>query len=168
MHKTILFVSHDLDEAIKLGDQITLMEGGRIVQTGSGEDIVLRPATPYVADFVQHMNPLQVLSGSTVLKRVDELRVDGGIGWRDGGVDYLVRLGPGDTVLDAQAGGQPTPIVPLAHASAQDLTVAAVETSIGELISTVHKTGRPVLLTEGTRLMGVCGATELLAALAKR
>lgn len=168
VHKTILFVSHDLDEAIKLGDQITLMEGGRIVQTGSAEDIVLRPATPYVADFVQHMNPLQVLSGSTVLKRVDELRVEGGIGWRDSGVDYMVRLGPGDTVLDAQAGGQPTPIVPLAHALAQDLTVASVETSIGELISTVHRTGRPVLLTDGARLIGVCGATELLAALANK
>ena len=61
LKKTILFVSHDLDEAIKLGNQIVIMEGGRIIQAGSVQDIVLRPATPYVSDFVRHMNPLQAL-----------------------------------------------------------------------------------------------------------
>ena len=66
--KTILFVSHDLDEALKLGDQITIMEGGRIVQTGTAQDIVLRPATDYVAQFVRHMNPLSVLTGADVMR----------------------------------------------------------------------------------------------------
>jgi glycine betaine/proline transport system ATP-binding protein len=55
--KTILFVSHDLDEALKLGDTVTILEGGRIVQTGSGRDIVERPADEYVAEFVRHVNP---------------------------------------------------------------------------------------------------------------
>ena len=57
VRKTILFVSHDLDEALKLGDQVTIMEGGRIVQTGTGRDIVERPADDYVAEFVHHVNP---------------------------------------------------------------------------------------------------------------
>src|SRR5215475_12014056 len=51
--KTILFVSHDLDEALKLGDHITIMEGGRIVQSGTAQDIVQRPANEYVAEFVR-------------------------------------------------------------------------------------------------------------------
>jgi glycine betaine/proline transport system ATP-binding protein len=55
--KTILFVSHDLDEALKLGDKVTILEGGRIVQTGTGRDIVERPADEYVAEFVRHVNP---------------------------------------------------------------------------------------------------------------
>src|SRR5215470_7489355 len=55
--KTILFVSHDLDEALKLGDHITILEGGRIVQTGTAHDIVDRPANEYVAEFVRHINP---------------------------------------------------------------------------------------------------------------
>jgi glycine betaine/proline transport system ATP-binding protein len=55
--KTILFVSHDLDEALKLGDRVTILEGGRIVQTGTGRDIVERPADEYVAEFVRHVNP---------------------------------------------------------------------------------------------------------------
>ena len=60
--RTILFVSHDLDEAFKLGNRIALMEGGRIVQTGTAREILARPANGYVADFVAHMNPLEVLT----------------------------------------------------------------------------------------------------------
>ena len=61
LKKTILFVSHDLDEAIKLGNRIVIMEGGRIVQAGTVQDIVLRPADTYVEEFVRHMNPLDAL-----------------------------------------------------------------------------------------------------------
>ncbi len=61
LKRTIVFVSHDLEEAVKLGQTISIMEGGRIVQTGRPEDIVLRPANGYVADFVAHLNPLSVL-----------------------------------------------------------------------------------------------------------
>ena len=61
MRCTIVFVSHDLEEAVKLGNTITIMEGGRIVQSGRPEDIVLRPADDYVTDFVAHLNPLSVL-----------------------------------------------------------------------------------------------------------
>jgi glycine betaine/proline transport system ATP-binding protein len=67
MHCTIVFVSHDLEEAVKLGNTITIMEGGRIVQTGAPEDIVLRPANAYVADFVAHLNPLSVLTATDAM-----------------------------------------------------------------------------------------------------
>ena len=61
LRRTILFVTHDLDEALRLGDRIAIMEGGRIVQVGTAAEIVSAPATAYVADFVAHMNPLGVL-----------------------------------------------------------------------------------------------------------
>jgi len=64
--KTILFVSHDLDEALKLGDKVTILEGGRIVQSGTGRDIVERPADDYVAEFVRHVNPRTVIKGATL------------------------------------------------------------------------------------------------------
>ena len=67
LHCTIVFVSHDLEEAVKLGNTITIMEGGRIVQTGAPEDIVLRPANAYVADFVAHLNPLSVLTATDAM-----------------------------------------------------------------------------------------------------
>jgi len=65
--RTILFVSHDLDEALKIGARIAIMEGGRMIQTGAPHDIVLNPATGYVADFVANMNPLGVLRAAEVM-----------------------------------------------------------------------------------------------------
>src|SRR6056297_1887378 len=66
--KTIIFVSHDLDEAFKLGDRIAIMEGGRIVQCVTPQEIFTNPATGYVADFVAHMNPLGVLCARDVME----------------------------------------------------------------------------------------------------
>jgi glycine betaine/proline transport system ATP-binding protein len=61
LRKTILFVSHDLDEALKIGDRVSILEGGRIVQTGTARQIVETPANEYVAEFVRHVNPRTVL-----------------------------------------------------------------------------------------------------------
>ncbi len=61
LKRTIIFVSHDLDEAFKLGNRIAIMEGGRIIQCGTPSQIFTAPANAYVADFVAHMNPLGVL-----------------------------------------------------------------------------------------------------------
>jgi glycine betaine/proline transport system ATP-binding protein len=61
LKRTIIFVSHDLDEAFKLGNRIAIMEGGRIIQCGTPAEIFTRPANAHVADFVAHMNPLAVL-----------------------------------------------------------------------------------------------------------
>ena len=65
--RTIIFVSHDLDEAFKLGNRIAIMEGGRIVQCGTPRDIFTNPANGYVAEFVAHMNPLGVLTARDVM-----------------------------------------------------------------------------------------------------
>ena len=60
--RTIVFVSHDLDEAFRLGNRIALMQEGRIVQIGTAREIIAHPASGYVADFVAHMNPIPVLT----------------------------------------------------------------------------------------------------------
>ena len=73
LRKTILFVSHDLDEAFKIGDRIAIMEGGRIVQQGTPREIYSAPADAYVADFVAHMNPLGVLTASDVMEPGDPM-----------------------------------------------------------------------------------------------
>jgi glycine betaine/proline transport system ATP-binding protein len=68
LKRTIIFVSHDLDEAFKLGNRIAIMEGGRIVQCGTPRDIFSDPANAYVADFVANMNPLGVLCARDVME----------------------------------------------------------------------------------------------------
>ena len=67
LNRTIIFVSHDLDEAFKIGNRIAIMEGGRIVQCGTPRDIFSNPATGYVAEFVANMNPLGVLRARDVM-----------------------------------------------------------------------------------------------------
>ncbi|HAC48886.1 MAG TPA: choline ABC transporter ATP-binding protein, partial [Sulfitobacter sp.] len=67
LNRTIIFVSHDLDEAFKLGGRIAIMEGGRIVQIGTPREIFSNPASDYVAEFVANMNPLEVLTARDVM-----------------------------------------------------------------------------------------------------
>jgi glycine betaine/proline transport system ATP-binding protein len=67
LERTIVFVSHDLDEAFKLGNRIAIMEGGRIVQCGTPQEIIAAPANDYVADFIANMNPLGVLRAEDVM-----------------------------------------------------------------------------------------------------
>ena len=70
LKRTLIFVSHDLDEAFKLGNRIAIMEGGRIVQCGTPSEIFRNPVDAYVAEFVQHMNPLGVLRVRDLMKPV--------------------------------------------------------------------------------------------------
>ncbi|MFV0302046.1 MAG: glycine betaine/L-proline ABC transporter ATP-binding protein [Paracoccus sp. (in: a-proteobacteria)] len=67
VRKTIVFITHDLDEALRIGDRIALLRDGTVIQQGSAQDIVLRPADDYVANFVQHVDRGRVLRVSTVM-----------------------------------------------------------------------------------------------------
>jgi glycine betaine/proline transport system ATP-binding protein len=73
MRKTIVFISHDLDEALKLGDRIVLMKDGAIVQVGSPEDILTQPSTEYVARFVEEVDITKVLYAESVMKKVHDV-----------------------------------------------------------------------------------------------
>ncbi|MFI0544657.1 glycine betaine/L-proline ABC transporter ATP-binding protein [Streptomyces sp. WSLK1-3] len=67
LKKTIVFITHDLNEAMRLGDRIAVMRDGRIVQTGSAEDILVRPADDYVASFTKDVDRSRVLTASAVM-----------------------------------------------------------------------------------------------------
>ncbi|WP_197284950.1 quaternary amine ABC transporter ATP-binding protein [Sciscionella sediminilitoris] len=67
--KTIIFITHDLNEAMRLGDHIAVMREGRIVQIGTAEDILNDPANDYVAQFVQDVDRAKVLSATSVMER---------------------------------------------------------------------------------------------------
>ena len=86
--RTIIFVSHDLDEAFKLGGRIAIMEGGRIVQCGTPRDIFSNPVSDYVADFVANMNPLGVLRARDVMGPI----IDGSAGKVDAETPVQVLL----------------------------------------------------------------------------
>lgn len=78
MGKTTLFITHDLDEAIRMGTRIAIMKDGVIVQIGTPEDIVTDPADDYVADFVQGISRLKLVFAHTVMQPVDAYQQTGG------------------------------------------------------------------------------------------
>ncbi|MFJ3902649.1 glycine betaine/L-proline ABC transporter ATP-binding protein [Streptomyces sp. NPDC090025] len=67
LKKTIVFITHDLNEAMRLGDRIAVMRDGRIVQLGTAEDILVRPANDYVASFIQDVDRTRVLTAAAVM-----------------------------------------------------------------------------------------------------
>jgi len=73
VHKTILFITHDLDEALKLGDRIIIMKDGSIVQEGTPEEILTQPATGYVERFVEAVDRSKVLTAATVMHKASAI-----------------------------------------------------------------------------------------------
>ena len=68
VHKTILFVTHDLDEALKLGDHIAIMKDGEIIQIGTPEEVITAPSDGYVREFVQDASPAKVVTASSIME----------------------------------------------------------------------------------------------------
>ncbi len=171
--KTILFVSHDLDEALKLGDRISIMHHGRIVQSGSAQDIVLRPANDYVAEFVRHMNPLSVLTGAMIMRRCDQMDRSDGALCLDDARRYQLTVDSRLVPVELRLNGQPHPLRAVEDDTecAEDgraVIVAPTSLSLQRLIDLRRRTGHPVLLAEGGQVLGVCGETEIIGALAAR
>jgi len=73
VRKTIVFISHDLDEAIKLGDRIVLMKDGVIVQVGTAEEILTNPANDYVAKFVEDVDMARVITAESIMKKSEAI-----------------------------------------------------------------------------------------------
>lgn len=73
LHKTIIFVTHDLHEALKLGDRIAIMRSGEIIQIGTPEEVISAPADDYVQEFVQDASPAQVLTAGNIMDEPDLL-----------------------------------------------------------------------------------------------
>ncbi|MEP0456760.1 MAG: ATP-binding cassette domain-containing protein, partial [Roseibium sp.] len=77
LHKTIVFITHDLDEALRLGDRIAILRDGAVIQQGTGQDIVLNPADEYISSFVKEVNRGRVIIVDTVMDRAS--KIEGGL-----------------------------------------------------------------------------------------
>jgi glycine betaine/proline transport system ATP-binding protein len=167
--KTILFVSHDLDEALKLGDRITILEGGRIVQSGTAQDIVLNPADEYVAEFVRHMNPMTVLTGAMIMRPIAELSPASAGVWLDPRQRYRLLLDGNHRPTGIELDGAACAIRLVADDSAlptDGVAVAPRELALRSIVRLAQSTGHPVVLVDGGRLSGVCTETDIVRALA--
>jgi len=172
LKKTIIFVSHDLDEALKIGTHIAIMEGGRIVQYGEPEEIVLKPANAYVAEFVAHMNPLNVLRGGSLMTPVEDLRRDGDAVLLDSAGRFRVSLDAAGRPVSVTLDGRAGEVLHYDPANGGDLTerlangptaliAAPTDMSMRAAIELRQASGHPVALVEDGRLVGVCGDEEI-------
>jgi len=69
LHKTIVFITHDLDEALRIGDQISILRDGAVIQDGDPQDIIMKPADDYIADFIKDINRGRVIKVSTLMTK---------------------------------------------------------------------------------------------------
>ncbi len=88
--KTIVFITHDLDEALRLGDQIAILRDGEVIQQGSSQDIVLRPADDYIANFVKEVNRGRVVQVEAIMEP-----------WHAGAISSQTTIAAGSTIEDA-------------------------------------------------------------------
>ncbi len=173
LKKTILFVSHDLDEAIKLGNRIVIMEGGHIIQAGTVQDIVLRPATDYVGAFVRHVNPLTALRAPAFMLPIDAVPRDGAtlllndarpLRLTLDGAGCLSGAHHGETIARVRS---MSGIADPPHLET-DLILAEPDLPLHQAVTLRHKHRCPIMVTDPAGVaVGVIGETEILRALAR-
>jgi len=134
LHKTILFITHDLNEALRIGDRVCIMKDGAVVQIGTPEQILTEPATAYVAEFVQDVDQGRVIETREVM--IDAVLVDPSSDLQSA----LQRLGDGSGGFVVDGNGTPTSVLTLADG----LRAAALgSTELGQGLRTDFETCRP-------------------------
>ncbi len=175
--KTIVFITHDLNEAMLLGDRIAVMRDGRIVQIGTPEEILTDPANDYVAQFVQDVDRARVLTAAAVMeppRSVVTLAAGPRAalrGMRDLQTSAAFVVGAGrrlvGTVRDRDVMGQVRRSeVDLSAVVTADVVAVAPDTALSEIIEPAVETELPVAVVDGSgRLLGAIPRVTLLAAL---
>ncbi|WP_318494534.1 choline ABC transporter ATP-binding protein [Photobacterium leiognathi] len=169
LNKTILFVSHDLDEALKIGNNIAIMESGELIQHGKPEEIVLNPKTGYVRDFVAHTNPLNVLKGRSLMTPVNALEQQGNT-YKVCDADELWIAQNQDTLSIVNEGNvdclswQLTDAIP-SHINDTTIVMVSPDITMRDAIELKRLNNKPLLMVENNQLVGVLHNKDVYNAL---
>ncbi|EOX4847587.1 choline ABC transporter ATP-binding protein [Vibrio alginolyticus] len=166
LNKTILFVSHDLDEALKIGNNIAIMESGKLIQHGKPEQIILAPENDYVADFVAHTNPLNVLKGRSLM-RDDLVREDERVLICPDKDIWVTQESKGLSLADKDKSliQWKSDSSNLDEVNENSLVQVSPEISMREAIELKQRSNQPLLMVEDNKLVGVLSDNELYDAL---
>ncbi|ELA8360188.1 TPA: choline ABC transporter ATP-binding protein [Vibrio alginolyticus] len=166
LNKTILFVSHDLDEALKIGNNIAIMESGKLIQHGKPEQIILAPENDYVADFVAHTNPLNVLKGRSLM-RDDLVREDTRVLICPDKDIWVIQESKGLSLADKDKSliQWKSDSSNLDEVNENSLVQVSPEISMREAIELKQRSNQPLLMVEDNKLVGVLSDNELYDAL---
>ncbi|MCA1041153.1 glycine betaine/L-proline ABC transporter ATP-binding protein ProV [Bacillus infantis] len=176
MEKTIVFITHDLDEALRIGDRIALMKDGNIVQIGTPEEIMTNPANAYVERFVEDVDLSKVLTAEHVMKRPEMVRIDRGPRvavkvMKNEGISHLFVVDSKQKLLGAVTIEAASAAVknqqPLEEILITDLDSIKPETLLVDLFEQVATAVLPLpVINEEGRLKGVIVRGAVLGALA--
>ncbi|WLH10775.1 choline ABC transporter ATP-binding protein [Pseudomonas hefeiensis] len=171
LHKTIVFVSHDLDEALKLGTRIAIMKDGKIIQYGKPEEIVLNPADDYVRNFVAHTNPLNVLCAKSLMTPLDQCVFARDEYCLDTAQNLWMVVNPQRHLASARKGAttahvqswNPTEQI---ETLARQPTCVPSTTTMRDALQIRYETGHPLIVQdEAGTVLGILGDGELYRAL---
>ena len=168
LNKTILFVSHDLDEALKIGNNIAIMESGKLIQHGKPEEIVLTPKTEYVKDFVAHTNPLNVLKGRSLMQPLDSLTQENESWKICDSKDLWIEQNEGALSVKGEstlALVEWSESDDLTAINASSVVVASPEIGMRDAIKLKQISNHPILLVENNQLVGILDNSEFYNAL---
>ena len=182
LQKTIVFVTHDLDEAFKLGDRIAIMKDGAIVQIGEAEEIIDKPANDYVHEFVQGINRSEVLTAESIMQKPKEIA-----SYKDGpktilrkmknnGLSTMFMLGKDRELLgyiDAEelsdkVKDKSTDEKPIADSLIHEAVSVTKETYLAEIINKATGLHVPIaVIDDQNKLRGVIVKGAIIAALSE-
>ncbi|MDQ0060901.1 quaternary amine ABC transporter ATP-binding protein [Paenibacillus harenae] len=176
MKKTIVFITHDLNEALRIGDQIALMRDGSIVQIGTPDEILMQPANKYVERFVEDVDLSKVLTASHVMEKAETITIERGPRvalqfMRDRGVSSLYAVDKAMNLLGVITAEDASRALKeglsLQEVLLQEAPIASPEALINELFEGMGSSKLPVAVVDGgNRLLGVVLKGAVLAALA--
>lgn len=173
--KTILFITHDLDEALKLGDRIAIMKDGQIVQIGTSEEIIENPVNDYVSNFVKDVDRSRVLKASHVMKRPEVLMThkDGPHmavrKMEDVGASSIFVVDKNDnfegllTIDDAIKAYKEE--LPLKGFLIREHATTSADTALSDLIGIAAEAKYPIVVLEEGKLIGIVSRVSILSGL---
>ncbi|GAE32968.1 glycine betaine ABC transport system [Halalkalibacter hemicellulosilyticusJCM 9152] len=176
MEKTIVFITHDLDEALRIGDRIALMKDGNIVQVGTPEEILMNPSNQYVERFVEDVDLSKVLTAEHVMKRAESIQLEKGPRvalqlMKERGISSLYVVNKQKKLLGALTADAATKAiedkVSLSDVMTTNVTAVRPDIVLTDLFEKVSQAGVPVAVTdESDRLKGIVVKGAVIGALA--
>lgn len=177
MQKTIIFITHDLDEALRIGDKIALMKDGSIVQIGTPEDILVNPANEYVERFVEDVDRSKVLTAENIMKRPETVNID-----KHGprvALEHMNKAGissiyvtdskrnlKGYVTAEDASEARKKDIRDLNEIIRTDVPTVKRDKPMQEIFEIIHNTPVPVAVVDDGKLVGIIIRGSVLAALA--
>ncbi len=184
LHRTILFITHDLDEAMRIGDHIAIMEAGQVVQIGTPEDILVNPRTEYVSKFVEHADPTGVITAGTIALPLDDpelrsRRADSATHFaREDYPDFEIAVDSEGRLQGARLSGESVKVESLEQSGAHqgqgerraDLVLTCGrETVVRQLLQgRTHTTLPMVIIDDDQRVVGLVDEPELITAILEK